>query len=109
MTEKSEILLMKIGNKSSKWEGWITPGGGIEEGESEVEALKREIKEELGVKLVGTHKKVWKRVHCFAWDDKLIEQEEVFFLIRIEKFKPFSTMNLEESELLGFQSQRVSY
>lgn len=103
LTKENEVLLMKIGNKTSKWQGWITPGGGIEFGESEEDALIREIREELGIEVSGNKTKVWKRVHCFAWNDKMIDQEEVFFLINTEKFIPKSTMDLNETELLDFQ------
>ncbi len=36
---------------SPKWKKWVVPGGRIEEGESEEDALHREIQEELGIKI----------------------------------------------------------
>lgn len=45
--DSGEIFLMK----SPKWKRWLIPGGKIEEGEDEKEALIREIKEEMGIEL----------------------------------------------------------
>lgn len=41
-----------LGYKDPKWGGrysdcWVLPGGGVDEGESDIEALRREIKEEV--------------------------------------------------------------
>lgn len=37
--------------KSSKWKTWIPPGGHIEYGETIEEAVKREVKEEVGINI----------------------------------------------------------
>ncbi len=42
-----KIFLMS----SPKWKAWVIPGGKIEDNESGEEALKREIKEELGIEI----------------------------------------------------------
>lgn len=34
---------------------WLVPGGGIEEGESKLAAVKREVTEETGIDLAGAH------------------------------------------------------
>ncbi|MEK6951281.1 MAG: NUDIX domain-containing protein [Nanoarchaeota archaeon] len=41
---------------SPKWKGYLVPGGRIEEGESEEEALRREIREELGIKITDLYR-----------------------------------------------------
>lgn len=50
--DKKEIFLME----SPKWNAWLVPGGKIEGDESEEEALRREIKEELGIEITNIFK-----------------------------------------------------
>jgi len=45
--DEGKIFLMA----SPKWKKWLVPGGKIEEGETEEEALIREIKEEMNIEL----------------------------------------------------------
>lgn len=44
---ENKIFLME----SPKWSKWLVPGGKIEEGETEEEALRREIREELQIEI----------------------------------------------------------
>jgi len=46
-----KVLLGKSTQGGAYEDLWVVPGGGIEPGESKLEALKREIKEELGLNL----------------------------------------------------------
>ena len=43
-------------NHSPKWSKWIVPGGKIEAGETEEEALRREIREELGIEITNLYR-----------------------------------------------------
>lgn len=45
--DSNRIFLME----SEKWNSWVVPGGEVEYGESEEEALRREIREELGIEI----------------------------------------------------------
>ncbi|MEO6508953.1 MAG: NUDIX domain-containing protein [Patescibacteria group bacterium] len=48
--EKKQLFLMKRGRKAKNEKGtWEAPGGGVEFGESLIEAIRREMKEEFGV------------------------------------------------------------
>jgi len=52
INEKNEILLIKRGSRAKTERGvWSRPGGGVEENETVEEALRREIKEELGIEI----------------------------------------------------------
>lgn len=89
--DENKIFLME----SPKWNAWIVPGGKVEDGETEVEALKREIKEELGIEItdivkVGEKIKepsgdfkdketrfIFKDFFCLACSTDIIPNEEI--------------------------------
>lgn len=50
---KGEILLIQQSKGTNRPAYWLLPGGGVEFGESAEEALKRELKEELGLDSVN--------------------------------------------------------
>jgi len=49
LNEKGELWIFRNKGKTV----WTCPGGKIEEGESEIECLKRELKEEAGIETKG--------------------------------------------------------
>ncbi len=50
--ESGKIFLMT----SPKWKGYLVPGGKIEAGESEEQALRRELREELGIEITDLYR-----------------------------------------------------
>ena len=50
------------------WKGWEFTKGGIEKGESELEAIKRELKEECGLKLISFQE--YKKKGRYVYDKK---------------------------------------
>jgi double-stranded uracil-DNA glycosylase len=63
---------------------WVTPGGGIEPGESDHEALSRELGEELGAPDLTIGPCLWTREFTFPWRDAWYRQRERHYLVRAE-------------------------
>ena len=77
---------------------WVTPGGGVDPGESDAEAGVRELLEETGLEvsepdLVGP---LLERIAVHGYSDKVVEQTEVFFLVRVEAFEPDTSGHTDE-------------
>jgi len=68
---------------------WITPGGGVEAGESDRGAAVRELAEETGVR-VGEHQLVGPlatRTVVHGYSDVVTTQDEVFWFVRVPAFE----------------------
>jgi 8-oxo-dGTP pyrophosphatase MutT (NUDIX family) len=74
--------------KAGSW--WLTPGGGVEDGESIEVAAVREVLEETGLLLPPDRlgPVVATRVAEFDFDDRSYRQTECFFAVEVAPFDP---------------------
>jgi 8-oxo-dGTP pyrophosphatase MutT (NUDIX family) len=80
---------------------WITPGGGIDPGESPVDAAVREVAEETGLDLAPATLSgpVASRRVKHGYSDKVVEQGEVFYSARVEPFEVVTDGHTEDERL----------
>jgi len=103
LTPQREVLLLRIrAPQGGNW-FWITPGGGLERGESAEAGLKRELAEEVGLSDVRLGPLVWRRQHTFDWGTRRIRQREDYYVVHVDRFDPHMTDEVEAQVLDRFQ------
>jgi 8-oxo-dGTP pyrophosphatase MutT (NUDIX family) len=88
LTPEQEVLLMRIRPPEGGDSFWITPGGGLECGETTEAGLRRELSEELGLEHFVMGPLVWRRQHTFNWAERRILQREQFHVVHVDRFEP---------------------
>ena len=82
------LLLFKFEHKRGPLAGqafWATPGGGVDEGESFEDAARRELYEEVGMRVFEIGMQVAQRTAIFAMPTgEMVEADERYFLVRAE-------------------------
>lgn len=83
---------------------WCTPGGGVDEGESLVSALEREIIEELGIKPV-----IGNLLYIQQFFHKAAKREEIEFFFHVLNADDFTNIDLSKTSHGDEEIQNVEF
>ncbi|HLQ62535.1 MAG TPA: NUDIX domain-containing protein [Candidatus Acidoferrales bacterium] len=101
---QGRVLLQRFLNRRRE-SIWITPGGGLQPGESDEEGARRELREEIGLTSFSLGSCVWVREHVFEWDGRHYRQQERYYLAEAAPFE-VDESNLEGEERAIVQEHR---
>jgi len=90
--DKAKILLSK------QWDGYDYPGGGIEKGERILEALKREVYEEVGVKIKGVELVTCEDDFYLSKKDKILHSILMYYVVDGFSGEP-NIKNIDKTEV----------
>ncbi len=97
--EAQRALLMRWQRPGAEW--WICPGGGVQEGETETQALHRELLEEVGLRDVELGERVHERTHILPGPGRLRIQHDSFYVVRVASIEVEPTIDLEAENVTG--------
>lgn len=76
---------------------WALPGGGLEPGESHIEALHRELEEEVGLVGAMLGPQIWHRLHIVPFlNGQFDGQREQIYLVRCDPFEAVPRLSWDQ-------------
>ncbi|CAM3495555.1 NUDIX domain-containing protein [Nocardioides dubius] len=99
--DAGRVLLFRDSDPGTGATWWITPGGGIDEGESELAAVRRELAEETGLEVAAEQvigplaaRRVW-----HGYSDVVVDQRDTFYAVRTQAFEIDTSGHTEEEQI----------
>ena len=103
LTPEGDLLLMRVRAPQGGEPFWITPGGGLEVGETVEDGLRRELMEELGIEGFAIGPVLCRRRHTFTWGDRRICQCEEYRAVHVDRFGPVLSDAVEAQTVEHFE------
>ena len=94
LDREGRVLLARFQHPVSGDVWWAAVGGGVDDGESDEEALRRELHEEAGLSAFDIGPLVYEREHTFPWARRLLHQRERFYVVRVDEHEPAPTIDV---------------
>jgi len=105
VTPDKRTLLLRYFNEFDEW--WITPGGGIEPGESDEHALRRELREELGIDEFELGPFLYEHERYFMLEPGFGGQRNRNYLVRVPFFEARVVSEAEDARWFTLDELRA--